>query len=76
MLRRPRRSIREAVLAHSQGDDHALERPIECNGAAQLCGHGPVHQLATETFEHRRSQDRRTAPFGPHHGDFIVVSIA
>ena len=76
MLRRPRRSIREAVFAHSQGDDHTLVRPVECDGAAQLGGHGPVHQLAPEAFEHRGSHDRRAAPFGPHDDDFIVVSIA
>ena len=62
MLRRPRRSIREAVLAHSQGDDHTLLRPVECNGAAKLCGHGPVHQLATETFEHRREPGQAGRP--------------
>ena len=55
MLRRPRRSIREAVLAHSQGDDQTLLRPVECDGAAELCGHSSMHQLAPEAFGHRGS---------------------
>jgi hypothetical protein len=44
--------MREAVLAHSQGDEHTLLRPVEGDGAPELGRHAPVHQLASEAFEH------------------------
>src|ERR1035437_2931124 len=39
-------SIRKAVLAHSQGGDHTLFRPVKRNGAATLGGRAllPVRQ--------------------------------
>ena len=69
-------SICEAALAHSEGDDHALRRPIAGDGAAQLGAHRPVYQLAPQPYRHLGSHYRRAAPFGPNDDDFIVVSVA
>jgi hypothetical protein len=59
-------SIREAVFAHSQGDNDTLRGPIEGDGAAKLGSHIPVHQLTSEALQLNGRQDRRAAPFGPH----------
>src|SRR3954451_3950799 len=40
----------EAVLAHSQGDDHTFLRPVERDGTAELRSHAPVHQLASAAY--------------------------
>jgi hypothetical protein len=68
-------SIREAFFAHSQSDYDTLLGPVEPDGAAKLCGH-TLHQLAPESLELYRRQDKRAAPFGPHYDYLIIIRVA
>src|SRR4051794_20895041 len=68
--------ICEAILAHPQGDHDSLFRPVKRNGTAELSGHAPVHQLASEACKARRCGDRRAAPLGPCDHDVIAIGIA
>jgi hypothetical protein len=70
------RSMREAFFAHSQSHYDSLLGPVERNGAAKLCGHAPVHQLAPKSLERYGGQDMRAAPFGPNHDYFIIIRVA
>ena len=64
MLTYPRLSA-EPVLAHSQGDNHAILGPVKGDHSAQLSCHAPLHHLAAEPVDPRGSHDSGAAPLGP-----------
>src|SRR5215208_1051862 len=68
--------VREPVLAHAQGDNHAVPGPVEGNYTSQLSGHASVHHLAPKAINPDGSHDSGAAAFGPHHDNVVLVSIA